>query len=652
MPGSLAFVTGSSDMAARIRAHDWASTPIGDPADWPVSLRWVLGLCLSSNFPTSIYWGPERILLYNDAWAPIPGPRHPEALGRPARDVWSDIWHIIEPQFDRVVSTGDGFATFDQFLPMERFGAPEETYWDYSFTPIVGDDGSVVGILNQGRDVTVQIVRGLHDRFMLRLDAILLGEAEPQLMIDAALDLLRQEFGVARVGYCEIDHETSEVDIQRCTTDGRLSDISGRLPLETFGRAFSEALRGGKTIRVDNSRADPIAQGEQVVAACAAIGIEAGMVAPQLTDGNWTAALFAHSPEPRRWLDHEAAIMESTVGRLWREVSRARAGLVLRDSEERHRLVFEQARDMIFTADLDQIITACNPATASALDMPIDGLTGRSIAEFVSPEDFERTGAMLRQKLADGGSTGYDVEVVAPSGKRMNWEVNSTLSRDRDGRPTGLHAIARDVTERRAFDERQALLINELNHRVKNTLALVQALALQSIRADRDPIAGVADFQLRLAALSSAHDLLTVEQWEGATLGELVNAATNPLRLADSRISGAGPDVQVRPKAAVSIIMALHELTTNALKYGALASEAGRVEIGWSVSDGRLHLNWREQGGPAVAHPEHRGFGIRMIERALATDLAGKATIDFAPDGLVCTILAPLDGDTRTVGRA
>lgn len=145
-------------MGARIRAYDWANTPLGPPETWPQSLRSALSICLHSSFPTAIYWGSDLHILYNDAWAPIPAERHPAALGRPARDVWSDIWDVIGHQFDQVRRTGEGYATYDQMLPMVRAGTAQETYWNYSFTPIRGEDGTVAGVLNQGHETTARIM--------------------------------------------------------------------------------------------------------------------------------------------------------------------------------------------------------------------------------------------------------------------------------------------------------------------------------------------------------------------------------------------------------------------------------------------------------------------------------------------------------------
>lgn len=145
-------------MGERIRAHDWASGPLGRPETWPRALRSALSICLHSSFPTAIYWGPELHLIYNDAWAPIPADRHPWALGRPGAEVWADIWDVVGPQFQRVVDTGEGFSTYDQLLWMERDGVPQETYWNYSFTPLLDDEGRVVGVLNQGNETTDRVL--------------------------------------------------------------------------------------------------------------------------------------------------------------------------------------------------------------------------------------------------------------------------------------------------------------------------------------------------------------------------------------------------------------------------------------------------------------------------------------------------------------
>jgi len=144
-------------MASRIRAVDWSTTSLGPIEDWPIELQTTLALCLNTDLPTAIYWGDEMRLLYNDAWSPIAGEKHPWALGRPASTVWADIWDIIKPQLMAVVETGKGFRVADQMLPMLRGGRVQHTHWDYSFAPIFSAEGRVVGVFNQGTETTARL---------------------------------------------------------------------------------------------------------------------------------------------------------------------------------------------------------------------------------------------------------------------------------------------------------------------------------------------------------------------------------------------------------------------------------------------------------------------------------------------------------------
>ena len=186
--------------------------------------------------------------------------------------------------------------------------------------------------------------------------------------------------------------------------------------------------------------------------------------------------------------------------------------------------------------------------------------------------------------------------------------------------------------EARKAAERQQLMINELNHRVKNTLVVVQSLARHSLKEGGQ--VGLAQFNERLLALAGAHDLLTRRSWEGADLGELVTEALQPYA---TQVIVEGPSIPLAPNAAVALAMIFHELATNASKYGALATETGKVEVSW-VTEGRtrLTLTWRERGGPPTRKPTRSGFGSRLIASSLRGDLAGAAQFDYAPEGLTC----------------
>lgn len=331
------------------------------------------------------------------------------------------------------------------------------------------------------------------------------------------------------------------------------------------------------------------------------------------------------------------------VGRGARESELAlyRSTAALELSEASYRRIFEQTSDLIITADLGQVITDCNPSAAEAVGLAREEAIGRGINEFISPEDFERSTSMLRLKLDQGGTTRYDVRVRDAHGKTLFWEVNSGLTHDESGKPVGLHVVARDITERRRSEEHQQLLINELNHRVKNVLAVVQSIADQTMRAGSVDASVRYALSGRLVALAEAHDVVTREKWTSAPMREIITAALAPF-CADNRCTIEGPDQALRPKTAVSLALAIHELATNASKYGALSSENGRVIVTWTATDGRLELEWREEGGPTVVAPGKLGFGSRMIERGLASELGGEVELQFLPEGVRCIVKAPL----------
>ena len=184
------------------------------------------------------------------------------------------------------------------------------------------------------------------------------------------------------------------------------------------------------------------------------------------------------------------------------------------------------------------------------------------------------------------------------------------------------------VFERKRTQDRQRLLMNELNHRVKNILAVVQAIAHRSLNGADDPQQGYAAFMSRLLALSGAHDLLVTREWAGASLREIVSAAMAGCGLDDERVTLSGPEIEIPASSAVPITLAVHELCTNAFKYGALSNDAGRVDISWGrdSEDERLFFfEWRESGGPPVSPPARKGFGTSLIQRGIARELGGIA---------------------------
>ncbi len=241
-------------------------------------------------------------------------------------------------------------------------------------------------------------------------------------------------------------------------------------------------------------------------------------------------------------------------------------------------------------------------------------------------------------------TTLVSVVQTALRGRRRQYEARERLE------------TLRAAVERQKKDQTHLrLLINELNHRVKNTLATVQSIVTQTLRSGGAPLATRDTLTSRIVALSKAHDVLTDEQWSGADLAQIAAQAAQPFRmgLGEARISLKGPPVRVPPKTAIAVALALHELATNAVKYGALSTSEGWVDFSWDLAAGgdepdELIATWRECGGPRVTPPTRAGFGTRLIERGLAADLNGEVSIAYPPDGVVCTIRARLDPDQDT----
>jgi PAS domain S-box-containing protein len=360
---------------------------------------------------------------------------------------------------------------------------------------------------------------------------------------------------------------------------------------------------------------------------------------PLVREGKLRALLFVHSEEVRAWKRSEAAISRDVGERCWAAVERAESGERLRESEDHYRHTVELNPQVTWTALPDGQL---NRVSRRWFDWTGTVGTGESWAGGLHPDDVEETFAVWARSVETGEP--YDIEhrVKMLNGSYRWARSRAFPRRNSDGSICLWYGSTEDIHEQKLAEQRQRLLINELNHRVKNTLATVQAIAFQTLKGDVPLAEARQRFEERLLALSRAHNLLTEENWEGARLDRVVADTTAYLVGDRQRYDVQGDAIFIAPRAALAISLALHELSTNALKYGALSSENGRVEISWALGE-TLRLQWKERDGPPVRRPEKRGFGSRLIERALEADLGGRARLHFEPDGLCCVIEASRD---------
>jgi two-component sensor histidine kinase len=530
-----AFLRGGGEMGAAIRAYDWASTPLGPPKTWPRALRTCLSILLASRQPMWLWWGPQRINFYNDAYIPVAGGKHPGALGQPARQVWAEIWGQIESRI-AAASAGEASYAEAELLVMQRNGYHEETYYTFSFSPVPDDDGGTGGIFCANSDDTERVI-GARRLALLRDLASRTWDAKSvsdvyRLAADA-LALNPRDMPFALVYAFE--------------ADGAHAALKGWAGIKPGHTAAPEI------IGMDGAAPWPLGEvlrtgSERVVKGLAA---KFGVV----PKGPWDDA-----PD-------EAMVLPLATGA---------------DSAPR-----------------GVLIAAVNPYR------PHDG----------------GCDAFLRLVAREIASAVVAVEAFEA-------ERDRAMSAD---------ILALEIEHRRRIERHQNLLLDELNHRVKNTLATVQAMAVQTLKgADADARDA---FIARLFALSGQHDLLTLDNWEGASFEGVVRRALRPWREDERvRFHVEGPPVHLEPKRALALGMGFHELAANAARHGALSNASGTVEVRWTAdpTEGRLKLRWEEKGGPPVSPPAHRGFGLRLIEDGLPREISGTVRMAFPPEGVIC----------------
>src|SRR5664279_836869 len=264
--------------------------------------------------------------------------------------------------------------------------------------------------------------------------------------------------------------------------------------------------------------------------------------------------------------------------------------------------------------------------------------------------------ALARIKAEFEGSSGSGTEVLyrRKDGSEFWSAVFISPVRDKGGDIIQYFGSLIDLTKHKEDEVRSRMLIEELNHRIKNTLSTVQSIVWQTLRSTTDPKAIRQSIESRLFALSRSHDLLTREKWESAGLFDIAHDALEPFGISGGRadrIVITGENIRFPPKAALALGIAFNELATNAVKYGALSNAVGSILMGWTMNAAlggkRILLSWTEKDGPPVTPPAHKGFGSRVIERGLAHELEGIVNLDYRPEGLVCTMDIPLPRGAR-----
>ncbi|WP_114947227.1 PAS domain-containing sensor histidine kinase [Microvirga calopogonii] len=610
-PG-LYFLSGGGEMGALMRAHDWSTSPLGPPEGWPQSLRTVVSLMLTSKFPMFVAWGPRLAFLYNDGYRPIFGAKHPHALGLPFVDVWSEIWSDIEPLVTKALA---GEATYhaDMHLVMERNGYPEDTWYTFSYSPVRDETGGIGGMFCACTETTQEV----KSRAALKAEQDRLRELfrqAPGFM--AMLSGRDHVFELANDAYLQlVGHRR---DILGKTVRDVLPEIEGQGFFELLDKVYATGEPFvGRSLRVRLQREPGGSVEDRFV----------DLVYQPITDRTGKATgIFAEGYDV---------------------TERVQAEESLRESEARFRNLADNAPVMVWVTEPDGRGSYLSRSWYEFTGQTPETGLGFGWLDAVHPEDRDESGRVFQEANAKQQAFRLEYRLRRADGT-YRWAIDAAAPRfSEDGAFLGYVGSVLDITDRKEVEEHRELLINELNHRVKNTLAIVQAMAAQSLRqVSEESRPKLQAFEDRLFALARAHDVLTRQNWEGAELREIIDEVVEPyLRQKTKHFEIKGERLRLIPRTALAIAMAIHELATNAAKYGALAVPSGCVVITWMLTPGdapRLVLRWEEQGGPPVSIPTRRGFGTRLIERSLATDVGGDVQLTYDPTGVVCVMDIPL----------
>jgi PAS domain S-box-containing protein len=491
---------------------------------------------------------------------------------------------------------------------------------------VVRHDGEIRWLAVQGR---VLFEGAGPERRAVRMMGIVRDVTERRRTAEAlteSRELLKMALDAGRMGIWRTDFARGVVECDELT-----SDLFGLEPgqkkhaLDEFGRfvhpddlrrvnATWDSLDVGQTFR-EEIRVRKSAEGER-----------------------WIRGVGEKRPDGSEGKD-------IAIGLNWDITEQKHLEARLRESESLFRSMADNLPHIVWLHDAEGRQEFVNQTFCDYFGVTREEMRDQKWKVLVHPEDAEAYAAEFAACVRERRPFHAEVRVKNHAGE-WRWLESWGLPRfDEARRYLGHVGTSADVTDRKHEEQLRQLLLEELDHRVKNTFALVQAIANQSLRGDRPIEEQRAAFVGRLRALASANDLLTRENWEKASLSELVTEAVFSTGMAADRFAVNGPEVVLQPRQAISLALALHELCTNAVKYGALSKDRGRVAVQWTVredSPEHLRLLWSEHDGPAVSPPDGRGFGSVLLEQALTAELGAEVRMEFRPEGLCCTIEADL----------
>jgi PAS domain S-box-containing protein len=618
------------EMAARFQTTDWSKTRLGAKQKWSASLKVIVDVMLASGFPMCVRWGPDLVMIYNDAYRSILGTKHPQAFGLPFHEVWPEVQAQLLPVHQSILNgTSGAYFAEDYLIKVQRRGSVEweDARFTVSYSPVPDDTAQngiggvlVTAVETTNRVRTEQALRASEERF-------------------------------ARI------FEQTAVGIIQCELDGQFLLVNKRF-CEITGRTADElyTLRVPDITHPDNWETDADLR-RRLVADGVPFSVEKRYLRP---DGSEV------------WVTVDVSLMQSADGTrqqligVAQDISKAKiAEASLRNKEADLRLVLDSATDGIYCVDTDGVTTICNAAFLRMLGIGREeDAIGRKLHDVIhhthpDGSPYPEVQCPIYRAAKDGVPAHVEYELFFRTDGTsfpVEYWVNPIL---RDGTQQGAVCTFIDVTERRRAQELQDLLLQELNHRIKNLFSVTGGIIAVSARSATTPKEYAANLRGRLEALSLAHDLILpkipskaisrAEKAEPTGLGALLEKILSPYTgkqddYDKARVITNGPAVALGPNTVTTFALIIHELATNSAKYGSLSVEQGRLRVSWSCDDDTLQMIWEETGGPTItAPPNSEGFGTALSNHSVRVQLRGALKHEWNEAGLTVELSVPLE---------
>ena len=613
-PNSL-FPVAGGQTGAEMRAHLWTSTDLGLPSTWPAALRIAVSLILNSPESMFLAWGPNLTFFFNDAYRPILGERLACALGAFLPELWADVWDQVRPFVEAALAGRP--SRFDNLpLSLVREGKQQRTWWSFSYSPLYDADGAVAGMFCVTNETTKYVVGQM---------ALRESEQRYRAIFESA-----------------IDYAIIVTDLNGLVTDLNegAKRILGWTADDVIGRSIDMFF-------VPEERENGVAVNEMMSALSEGRGI----------DERW----HLRKDGSRFWANGEMLTLRNDAEEVIGFVKILRDQTEQRNATARLQKSEANLRTIVETIPIGILLAEAPTGRIVGRNRRMDDIVGSSSAKSKLIENygswlaFHADGRRVKAeefplaRVIQSGENEAKLEIhyQRRDGRRVWLDIAGAAVRDAEGVLTGAVVAVSDVDARKKAEAMQGLMNHELSHRMKNLMTMVLAITNQTMRHSTDIAAAREVLSDRLIAMSKAHDLLLGASQASAQVEAIVREGI-AVHEEDGggRLTYEGPAIEIDAGPALALAMMMHELCTNAAKYGALSTEDGRVRITWAIVPGDngldLRICWRESGGPTVAPPVKKGFGSRLIDRGLTGHVGGSVETTYAPDGLVCVVQASL----------